>query len=86
MDQPHGTIGDLRATGTWLEIGCEVCGHHVYVDPNNLPLADEQSVPLAFKRMKCSKCGTKLWDRSRPRQQCGYTRSDARVGGVAGNY
>lgn len=80
----HVTIGDLRSQGRLLEVGCDVCSHHLYLDPNTLPFADEQSVPLAFKRMKCSKCGTKLWDRMRPGQRAGYTRPDARIVGVTG--
>lgn len=66
----HVTIGDLRRSRMLLEVGCEACGHCVYIDPETLPFYDDQSVPLAHKRMRCNKCGRK--DR-------GYSRPDARV-------
>ena len=56
----HVTIGMLRRDRKLLECGCY----------------DSQSVPEAYRRMKCSKCGSrKVW-----------TRPDARVGGVTGQY
>ena len=63
------TIGDLRSKGQALEVGCTKCGHHVYVDPHKVPFPDHQSVPDAYRRMRCSRCGEKA----------GYSRPNCRV-------
>jgi hypothetical protein len=68
------TIGDLRREGKALEVGCTKCWHVVYMDPRNLPFHDDQAVPAAYQRMKCSRCGAKA----------GYSWPDGRVGGVTG--
>lgn len=72
----HVTIGRLKQDKKLLECGCYACQHHSYLDPHQLPFDDSQSVPEAYRRMKCSKCGSKnVW-----------TRPDARVEGVTGQY
>lgn len=72
----HVTMGMLRRDRKLLECGCYSCRHHSYLDPAQLPFDDSQSVPEAHRRMKCSKCGSRtVW-----------TRPDARVQGVTGQY
>ena len=70
------TIGDWRPTGTALEVGCTRCWNVRYVDPVGLPFHGNMAVPEAYKRMRCSRCGEKA----------GYSRPDARIGGVTGQY
>lgn len=70
------TIGDLRRKGELLEVGCTKCWHVAYVDPHQLPFHGNVGVPDAYRRMKCTKCGSRA----------GYSRPDARTGGVDGRY
>lgn len=70
------TIGNLRKDGKLLEVGCTRCWNVQYLDPRKLPFGDHVAVPTAYQRMKCSRCGEKA----------GYSRPDARIGGVSGQY
>ena len=70
------TIGDLRRKGELLEVGCTKCWNVRYVDAVTLPFHGNMAVPEAYRRMRCSKCGEKA----------GYSRPDARVRGVSGQY
>jgi len=70
------TIGDLRRIGQLLEIGCTKCWNVRYLDSHTLPFPDYRAVPAVHNRMKCSACDA----------VAGYSRPDARVGGVTGKY
>lgn len=55
----HVTIGDLKRERRLLEVGCQGCSRHAYVDPGSLGVSDGQSVPLLAKRLRCARCGTR---------------------------
>lgn len=70
------TIGDLRRNNQLLEVGCARCPRTIYLDAAQLPFDDTAAVPTLHTRMKCSVCGAKA----------SYSRPDARIAGVAGEY
>jgi Zn finger protein HypA/HybF involved in hydrogenase expression len=53
------TIGDLAAEGRLLWCYCCACGYEREVEPRSLGLGDDQPVPTAGQRLKCSQCGSR---------------------------
>jgi hypothetical protein len=76
MSTDHVNIGTLRRLHQLIEVGCDRCSHVVYVDPRALPFHGLTAVEDSYRRMRCSICG----------QKPSYSRPDARVIGVAGQY
>ena len=71
------TIGDLRRDGRALEIGCQNCDRHEYVDPHTLKLWNDLPVPDVAQRLRCSRCGFKNTEIA----HLIWARPDARVSG-----
>jgi hypothetical protein len=61
------TIGALAHEGKLLWVYCRRCGREKDINPALLPLPGDTPVPdLSRRYMKCSKCGSKQIDTSRP--------------------
>ncbi len=52
-------LADLAREGRLLWCYCRSCSYEREVEPRSLGLPDEQPVPTAGQRLKCSRCGSK---------------------------
>ena len=53
------TLSTLRRTNRVLEAHCNECAHFTELDAKTLPFDDDQPVPTAGRRMKCSRFGSR---------------------------
>jgi hypothetical protein len=61
-----GTLADLSRNKRMLEVGCESCHRHLFIQPSLLKLP--QSIPIAevASHLNCSQCGAKNTDLGTP--------------------
>ena len=53
------TVGDLAREGRLLWCYCVACGYEREIGPLSVGFEEDQPVPTAGKRMKCSQCGSR---------------------------
>jgi hypothetical protein len=53
------TLGDLACERRLLWFFCRSCSYEREIAPRSLGLSDDQVVPTAGQRHKCSRCGSK---------------------------
>ena len=56
------TIADLIFDGILLEVCCEHCSRHEYIDPASIVVEPLQPVPTLAKRLRCTKCNARNGD------------------------
>jgi hypothetical protein len=53
------TIADLIAQGKLLEVACQRCSRHQYIDARSLPVEPTQPVPTLARRLRCIRCNAR---------------------------